>query len=144
MPVEKTGVSFAPEIWAELERRGHGNRSAIISRSLDRYFAVLAAYRQDLQTQFSDAEIALILDAFNGVAFWDITSVRLAWANVQDAIEMDSLDTKWGVNDPAGLVAKLKALDLARLVALVDAAEMWWHRVAQGERPKPIVAEVLS
>src|SRR5690606_1138331 len=98
MTVEKRSISFAPETWPELEKRAAGNAlSTTLNRSLGRYFAVLAACRRTLCEQLSDDEIALICDAFNGIAFWDTVSVRLAWANIADAIEMDGLDKKWQV-----------------------------------------------
>lgn len=70
--------------------------------------------------------------------------MRLIWASVQDAIELDSKDAYHGVEDGAALVAKLRGFGYVRLVALADAVEVWWQRVAGGEQPAPTVAEVLG
>lgn len=137
MPVSKWTISFLPEVAEQIDKRADttGERSMRVSRMLDRYFAVLQRCRQDLRKLLSDNEIALILDSLNGVAHYDTYSIQLTWAGVSDSIEMDELDRKWEIDGPA-LVAKLKVLDYAHTVALVDACEMWWNRVARGEQPE--------
>lgn len=137
MPVSKWSISFMPGVAEEVEKRSDttGERSMRVNRMLDRYFATLQWCRRDLRKLLNDQEIALILDSLNGVAHYDTYSIQLVWAGVADSIEMDELDKKWEVNGPE-LVAKLKALDYAHEVALVDAAEMWWNRVGNGEQPE--------
>lgn len=143
MPVEKFHVSMSPDTYAELMRRADkGERSTQITRGLDRYYAILAAERRQLAKLLSDGEVAYLCDVFNGSAFWEPVSVRLAWANVEDALE-DGYAQKWEIDGPA-LVTKIRMLDYAATVALVDAVEMWWQRVARGEQPHPTVAEVLG
>lgn len=144
MPVTKTSISLSPEAATRIqERSSTGERSGQISRSLERYFAIMAYERKQLAGQFSDGEIALICDVFNGSAFMEEISIRLAWASVQDGIEMDGLDRKWEIDGPA-LIDKVKTLTFAQTVALVDAVEVWWNRIAHGEQPEPTIAEVLQ
>lgn len=137
MPVSKWTISFLPEVADEIEKRADttGERSMRVSRMLDRYFAILTSARRNLRKLLSDKEIALILDSLNGIAHWDTYSIQLTWAGVSDSIEMDGLDRKWEIDGPA-LVAKLKALDYAHAVTLVDACEVWWNRVGRGEQPE--------
>lgn len=137
MPVEKFSVSLMPDTYAQVERRAEpGGRSTAINHDLSRYYSLMAQARRRLRDMLSDDEAGLILDAFNGSLFRDDLSLRLAWATIQDAIEIDGLDAKWQV-DGAALVSKVKQLDAAGVVALVDAAEMWWNRVGyHSEQPK--------
>ncbi len=81
----------------------------------------------------SEAEIGLILDAFNGTMFADSSSIRYAWSEVQDAIEYDALDSKWNVDGKA-LVEKMKMISLGHMITLVDSVEIWWNRVGNGEQ----------
>jgi len=145
MPVEKMGISLPPTTYEQLMARvGSDERSGHLARSLDRYFSILQAERRRLRDCLSDAEIALICAALNGAWLGDQANVRLIWASVQDAIELDSKDAYHGVEDGTALVAKLRGFGYVRLVALADAVEVWWQRVAGGEQPAPTVAEVLG
>lgn len=110
-----------------------GNRSWTVSRQLERYFDMIDWNKRELRNILSDAEISLILDTFNGIAFADTVSIRYAWHEVADAIEMDRLDEKWKVDGKA-LVEKMKAMSFGHLIALVDSVEIWWNRVGNGEQ----------
>ena len=111
------------------------DRSAVIARSLDRYFYALAAARRALRERFSAAEQGLILDVANGALFASPCAVGFIEHEVADAIA-DGYAEKWHVDGPA-LVEKLAALTYAEKLALIDAAERWWHRAARGEQPAP-------
>ena len=134
MPVQKFGISLLPEIVEQVEARD-SQRSAALNKVLQRYFALMQQCRANLREQFSDNEVALILDVSNGTLFADTVSIRLLYANVEDGIQMDNLDTKWSVDGPA-LVRKVRELDAAHTTALVDAVEVWWERVGNGEQPQ--------
>lgn len=142
MPREKLSITIKDVVLKEVDARSETGadpelivgRSTIISRDLERYYESLKYVRQQLRDQFSTKEISLILDSANGMLLSDPVSVRLLWANVEDAISLDELDKKWEV-DGAMLVAKLRALDYFSLCALADACERWWNRVGRGEQP---------
>lgn len=146
MPAPKTSVTLDPRILAEIDRRveydTEGSRSATISRLLERYFSLLRRARGDLRHMFSDGEIMLIVDVLNGVAFFDTFGIYLIVHEVADGIEMDRLDQKWQVDGPA-LVAKLKGLNDAQTLAIVEGVTMWWNRVSKGEQPGHTAEEVF-
>jgi hypothetical protein len=95
-------------------------RNFIAARDLERYYALLTASLP----KFSQSEAMLIADALNG-SLNEVHSMRLLWASIQEAIEYDGLDQKWGV-DGAALVARLRALSLAEVYAVTDAIERAW------------------
>lgn len=135
MPVKKLSVSIQPNIMAEVEKRvEYDNVSGALNKTLDRYFALLARSLAEWRSQLSDAECALILDATNGTMFADTFSLSHLWAEIADAVSLDSLDRKWEV-DGAALVDKIKSSGVLGQAALIDASERWWRRVANGEQP---------
>lgn len=148
MPIQKTSVTLDPRILAEIDRRtekfsGEGNRSAVISRHLDRYFSLLARARRELRELLSDGETMLIVDVLNSVGFWDTLGIYMVAHEVADGISLDRLDQKWKVDGKA-LIEKLSNLTDAQHLALVDSVTMWWDRVAKGERPAHMKAEVFK
>lgn len=130
----KLSITVSPAVLAEIERREEGNVSAVFNRSLERYFALLSRSLARWREQLSDDECALIIDATNGTMFADTFSLGYLAAEVADAISMDGLADKWGVDGPA-LVEKLGASGIMGQTALIDASERWWGRVAAGEQP---------
>lgn len=142
MPVDKFSVSLEPQVSARLERR-EGARSTVINDTLERYFWLVDVERRQLRQLLSDGEIALICDVLNGVMFADPHSVNFVSMEVQDGISMDRLDEKWKIDGPA-LVQKLKGCSYGTMIALVDAVQMWWHRISMGESLQPTVEDVLS
>lgn len=148
MPAPKTSVTLDPRILAEIDRRtekfsGEGNRSAVISRHLDRYFSMLARARRELRELLSDGETMLIVDVLNGVGFWDTLGIYMVAHEVADGISLDRLDEKWKVDGKA-LVEQLSNLTNAQHLALVDSVTLWWDRVAKGEQPAHTKAEVFK
>lgn len=142
MPVSKQSVSLPSPVLAALKLRDESNLSGAISRTVMRYLAVLAYERRELRPKFSPAECGLILDACNGVAFFDSFSVRLFPEGVRDAIEMEELDAKWQVDGPA-LLAKLDATTFSQRMAFVDAVQRWWNRTTEPGEP-PQYGELLA
>ncbi len=134
MPVEKFNISLQPETVAEIDARNSGeNRSGTISKMLSRYLYTLADSRRRLREMLSDAEMSLILDTLNGTGFFDEHAPIFIDAEISDAISLDHLDEKWSVDGPA-LIAKLRTLSYADKLAIVDASERWWIRVAAGDQ----------
>lgn len=104
------------------ERAEPSARSLTAARDLERYYALLGAELSTLD--LSEAEAGLVADALNGILLEPHT-MRLLWANVADAIRLQGLDRKWGVDGEA-LVEKLRALTPGQIWALADAAERFW------------------
>jgi hypothetical protein len=132
MPHDKFNISMPQGITNEIANRGE-NRSQTITRSLERYFAILESSRRALAEKFNKRECGLILDAMNGIIHADTISISLVYAEIEDSLG-DGLDKKWGVDGKA-LVKKLRALNYTENATLVDAVERWWNRVGSGEQP---------
>lgn len=138
MPSKKFSISLYPRAEAFARARGDvvagDNISGAVNKSLERYEAILERGRSHLLEILSADEMALILDVLNGVIFSDTISIHMVYAEVEDGIGMDQLDQKWSVDGKA-LSEKIKNLEYAEKVALVDAAERWWNFVAAETQP---------
>jgi hypothetical protein len=112
------------------ERADRGERSSeeelahVTNRVLNRYFHLISQRRRQLRPSFANEELGLMVDACNGT-MWYVHTIQYLPLEIAEAIKLDRLDEKWGV-DGAGLVAKLKELDLLSLCALVDGIERFW------------------
>lgn len=125
----KISIYAAPELDEALARNGGGrNRSHRINQIADRYAEML---RRTSLPDMSEAEWSLLRDALNGVVHEPAAMIAHLAHGVADAIRLDGLDRKWGV-DGAALVAKLEALDYAQEVRLLEDIEAWWSY--QGEQ----------
>ena len=109
------------------------DRSAVIARSLDRYFYALAAARRGLRSRFSKNELGLIIDVANGALFASPCAVGFIEHEVAAALA-DGGAEKWQGDGPA-LHKKLAALTYCEKLALVDSVERWLNRAARGEQP---------
>lgn len=140
---QRVSILIYPRTETELNLRAgtDGNRTATINRHMERYFAMLRESRKRLVAQFTDEEIGLLVDLFNGTLFADAFSLAYLAAEVEDA--EDEWFPKWGV-ERAAIVDKLRGLSYADSAALIDAVERWWDRIAQDEQPAPTVTEVLG
>lgn len=117
------------EVEDQLRQRASAGRSPaqVAARDLARYYALL---HRSLPA-FSAPDASLIVDACNGW-FVEPHSAPLLWAEVADAISLDGLDAKWGVDGPA-LVARLRALTPFEALAVCDAIERAWKHLGAGE-----------
>jgi len=134
MTVSKYSISLPAGIVGEIQDR-EGDRSSIITQSLERYFVILTQARRSLRQKLSNDEMAMILDVLNGTIFLDTRSLTLVYAEIDDSLP-DGLAEKWHV-DGLALVEKLRSLSYTESVALVDAAERWWKTVSDGKQPQP-------
>ena len=125
-------LTLDPDLLALLDERAD-NRSEQVSGDLVRYYRLLADARRTLRERFCGQELALILDACNGWWILSPEDCRSVDHNVEDAIRLDQLDQKWGVEHGAELVAKLQALSWLESVALCDAIERFWYAVGEGD-----------
>ena len=110
------------------------DRSAVIAKSLDRYFYALSAARRGLRERFSAAEQGLLIDVMNGALFASPCAIGFLEHEVAAAL-IDGAAERWHVDGPA-LMKKLKALSYVEKLALIDAAERWLHRAGRGEQPQ--------
>lgn len=116
-----TSIGFDPHILSALEERGM--LGPTVNRDLGRlYFLYDRALRRlDLTVE----EACLIVDALNGTIHDNRTALMFSFG-VEDAIDLDGLDEKWGVDGKA-LKEKLSTLDEITCMAVVDAAERFWY-----------------
>ena len=115
------GVYIQDDTQKEITLRGE-NRSYIINRDLGRLYAL---YRRALkEVELTDEELRLIVDVLNGSAM-DARSAGMLWASIEDACNLDGVDSKWEVDGKA-LVKKLEGLSPLQCLAIVDAAERFW------------------
>jgi len=136
MATKSTSVNFQPHILEELAKRGP-QRAPIVNRDLERLYTL---YDRALRrVKLTVDEACLIVDALNGTLH-DVTSGTRFWIGVQDSIEMDELDEKWGV-DGKTLIEKLSKLDDLTAMAIVDAAERFWCDEKSGDDFRKAVAE---
>jgi hypothetical protein len=91
---------------------------------LERYFSCLAYALREIRDVFTLAELQMMSDAANGT-LWEVHSVKMMAAQLEDAASFDGLDKKWGV-DVGALIHKLKPLTHFQHMALVDALERFW------------------
>lgn len=127
-------IRINPRLEAEIESRkdnGLMSMNRVMERDLERYYHMLRVARSEAAKLLSKDEAALIADAMNGI-MTDPQTIGLLPHGIRDAIDLDKLDKKWGV-DGEMLVAKLENVPLLTLAAIVDAAERFWAAVARGE-----------
>lgn len=79
----------------------------------------------DLKGRFSEAELCLILDVFNGLKIQPEMSSQHIIANVGDGCDMNGLDEKWGISKPE-LILKLAQLSIFHLACLEIWAQNFW------------------
>ena len=101
--------------------------SGRINAIADRYGAIVKRCQADNARLFSEAEQNAIRDCCNGTWFEPAFQGSVV-DNVEDAIPLEGLDKKWQVDGPA-LVEKLRALDLAHEIALIESIEQFWRNV---------------
>jgi hypothetical protein len=104
--------------------------SRVGQRDLARYYYHINLALSHLT--FTQAEASLIVDVMNGTLTEPHTAALL-WASVDDALE-DGYAAKWGVDgkQAQALVARLRALTPFESLAICDACERFWNRVAAG------------
>lgn len=100
---------------------GHDeNRSGRINTVCARYLGAVAAHCPRLR----EAEWMAICDALNGTWLRDDDSIRYTWAEIADC---DGLAEKWGIDQQA-LAQRVRDMDFAAKVALVETVERFWSR----------------
>lgn len=96
---------------------------------IERYIRLVESRRAEIRRTFSDRELQALLDACNGTIHDPIEMGIAALAHgVADALELDGLAEKWGIDGP-GLLAKLRGSDPVTRLALIDFIERAWRHV---------------
>lgn len=126
----KTSIYLKDEIEKQLKERSD-ELSSVISKDLDRFYALLKRSLKQVSVNISANEAVLIVDSLNGSLF-DANSAPLLWGNIEDSIQLDGLDKKWEVDGPA-LVEKVKSWSEMQCMAVIDAAERFWHECPQND-----------
>lgn len=129
MPPKRISITLTERTHASVESKSEsfdGNISGTVEKLVSRYTDLLRREAATLDGMFDDKEKGLMLDALNGTGFFDSFAIYMVAAEIQDAIIMDSLDTKWGV-DKVVLNDKLNSLNNGQLHSLVDSVQMWWN-----------------
>jgi hypothetical protein len=122
MPTPVQSFRPAPIVQQAVAHNGGGRGlSHRLAQIADRYLATIADRLPDL----TDSEWSLLRDAMNGTIHEPADMIRLFADGIEDAIRLDGLDVKWGVDGPA-LLHRLRALSFAEAVAVVEAVEGWW------------------
>jgi hypothetical protein len=122
-PMKKTTIRFEVEVADKIEQLG--NLAAIVTHFTDTYYHVRASFAQWIKQGFTKNELKLILDADNGLTY----SVQLIAgypAHLEDAITIDGLDTKWGVDSKA-FMAKINGLEKHELMMLHEWSHWFWY-----------------
>ena len=120
MAKHHTTMRFEQHIITALDERGQ--RSVVVNRDLERLYTL---YDRSLRrASLTLDEACLVTDALNA-SLYDAKTARLLPAAIRDAIQLDGLDRKWGVDGEA-LIQKLSALDEFACMAIIDAAERVW------------------
>lgn len=118
-------INFRPgELQDQIQARmGHNTAGGTAKRDLARYYKLLDQVLPSLD--LAREEASLICDALNGT-YLDEHTYHLLWASIEDAVTMDHLDKKWGVDGPA-LVNKIREYSPPQTMALLDATERFWN-----------------
>jgi hypothetical protein len=90
--------------------------------SLDRYFAMLARYKDGMRGIFTATEADLILESVAGIK-WEARMVVRVDQDILDGILLCDLIRKYGENDIASVKGWLKLASVAEKFVLVDAIE---------------------
>lgn len=137
MAMKKYSFDAPEHIMDAIDYRGTvdgSGRASTIWRVMARYLEIINRSKLALAEQFTDAECGLILDACNGVMLSDTMSVQLLPYGVADAIGLDGIDKKWGV-DGQVLMDKLNGTSYADRMAIADSIQIWWYRQGHGDAP---------
>ena len=107
----------------------------VARRDLHRYYGLLRV----ALPQFAEPEGLLIIEALAGQGSSE-HGARMLWAHIEEAIENDGLDEKYGV-DREALVRRLRRdFNRIELMAIVDAAERAWGHMHTAPRMDAMAA----
>jgi len=106
-----------------LERAtGEMGPSAVATRDLARYYALLETARRRLRGRFTARELEALAYALKDMALIEVPDfLYLAPVSVEESVEHEDLCAMAGLEDCPGFLERVKGLELAEAFALVDA-----------------------
>lgn len=114
---EKIAVYIGEPLAAVLQ--GHeAHRSARINQVAAGYIELV----REATPALAEDEWMAVLDALNGTALQDDTTLRHAWADVADAT---GLGERWGIDQDA-LVQRVRGMSRSQLIALREVVSAYW------------------
>lgn len=127
MAARKLGVYMSGPLERLIANRGEQDSlSGRLSTVADRYLFICEKHKPNL----SEAEWNACRDALNGVWMSDTLSLSSVWASVYDADD-DGLGAKWDI-DAKALAERIRSMDKAAIVSLVEHVEQWWANENSG------------
>jgi hypothetical protein len=112
------------------------SKTGRVTDDLEAYWAVLRIGMDRVRQVLTSDEAKLVLDVQNGAAalggqpgIWIRGGLVL---NVEDGIELNKYDEKWGIDGPE-LVRKLQRLGAGETAALLDWCRVMWERCEDEE-----------
>ena len=119
----KLGVYMSKPLEALIQGRDglDESLSGRLSTVAERYALIVEKHKPDM----SEAEWNACRDALNGVWLRDALSLSAIWAEIYDADALNGLGAKWGI-DAKALAHRVRDMNAAEKVALVEAVENWW------------------
>jgi len=128
--------------YKELEKRASSKYGETVnatgSKTIERYFSILALGRRELVKSFEEKELNFILDLFNGTAFvnTEIDLQGLAFSISDAADDYEGYKAKWEI-DYRTVLEKLDSVSNFARLALIDFIEYFWHTQEDFGRLEP-------
>jgi len=103
--------------------------TAVATRDLARYYALLERARRSLRGLFAPHELEALAYVLDSMACVEVPElIYLALATVEEAVQEERLCEAAGIEDCEGFLDRVRGLDLAQRYALVDAVGMYLAR----------------
>lgn len=128
----RVGSAFSPDSLAgrslrERTREGFGP-TAVASRDLERYYALLAEARRRLRGRFSVNELEALAYALTNMAKLESPQLFiLAAESVEESARYEELCEAGGIEDCRGFLERLRNLGVGEIWALIDAVGIYLH-----------------
>ncbi|MCL6568322.1 MAG: hypothetical protein K6T35_05460 [Meiothermus silvanus] len=128
----RVGSAFSPDSLAgrslrERTREGFGP-TAVASRDLERYYALLAEARRRLRGRFSVNELEALVFALQGMAEIERPQLFILAADtVEESARYEGLCEKAGIEDCREFLERVRGLGVAEVWALIDAVGVYLH-----------------
>lgn len=128
----RVGSAFSPDSLAgrslrERTREGFGP-TAVASRDLERYYALLAEARRRLRGRFSANELEALAFALQSMAEIERPQLFvLAAESVEESARYEELCEAGGIEDCGEFLERVRGLGVAEVFALIDAVGIYLH-----------------
>ncbi|ADH65440.1 hypothetical protein Mesil_3653 (plasmid) [Allomeiothermus silvanus DSM 9946] len=128
----RVGSAFLPDSFAgrslrERTRKGYGP-TAVASRDLERYYALLAEARRRLRGRFGANELEALAFALQSMAEIEHPQLFvLAPESVEESVRYEELCAAGGIEDCADFLQRVRSLGVGELWALIDAVGIYLH-----------------